>query len=270
MADGVIRIGDVVVAEYQSGAELPAHLGPRPHLHPIRTLGGEVVTDAQPEDHPWHLGLSVALQDVDGWNFWGGPTCVRDQGYVHRDDHGRIDSTERTWTGTGLHESLRWRTPEETLLVETRRLRARPATSGWELVLTTTLANATARTLTLGSPATNGRPGAGYGGLFWRLPPTKAPEVFTAEAEGETAVHGTRTRWISWTDHSYTLVMTGTDDPWFVRLNDYPGVGQQLVPTHPLELPRGTSTTRHLRTLIADAPLTPAQAETWAATSREA
>ena len=31
---------------------------PRPYLHPVRTLGGEVVTDCRPADHPWHKGIS--------------------------------------------------------------------------------------------------------------------------------------------------------------------------------------------------------------------
>jgi hypothetical protein len=34
---------------------------PRPYLHPVRTLGGELVTVYRPEDHPWHKGISWSL-----------------------------------------------------------------------------------------------------------------------------------------------------------------------------------------------------------------
>lgn len=60
------------VAEYQDGSRIRAVSSPRPYLHPVRTLAGTVVTDHQPLDHVWHLGVGVALQDVDGVNFWGG------------------------------------------------------------------------------------------------------------------------------------------------------------------------------------------------------
>ncbi len=66
----------------------------RPYLHPVRTLAGTVVTDHQPLDHVWHLGVGVALQDVDGVNFWGGRTYTRAAGeYVWRPDHGSIVRT---------------------------------------------------------------------------------------------------------------------------------------------------------------------------------
>ena len=46
----------------------------------------------------WHLGAGVALQDVDGVNFWGGRTYTRAAGeYVWRPDHGSI---VRTGEGT--------------------------------------------------------------------------------------------------------------------------------------------------------------------------
>jgi hypothetical protein len=69
-----LRVDGVTVAEYLAGDDMPPGLAPRPYLHPVRTLSGVVVTDAMASDHPWHLGVSVAVQDVDGWNFWGAPT----------------------------------------------------------------------------------------------------------------------------------------------------------------------------------------------------
>jgi len=273
----MLRLGDTNVAEYVDGRGLDPTLAPRPHLHPIRSLGGALVTDAQPVDHRWHLGLSVALQDVDGWNLWGGPTFLRDRGYTARADHGRIDHTGFVeLRHDGFEERLRWLTPSgEALLVEKRVIRARLVAHGWELLISTTLTNATDRLLRLGSPATNGRVGAGYGGLFWRLPVRPDPWVRTVDGEGEHAVHGATAPWIAWTDRAapFTLVLSGNDpatraDPWFVRVADYPGIGSQLAARTPLLLPPAHTTTRGLLALLADDVLDDAAIQSWAATGR--
>jgi len=96
------------VAAYQDGRHIRAVSSPRPYLHPVRTLAGTVVTDHQPLDHVWHLGVGVALQDVDGVNFWGGRTYTRAAGeYVWRPDHGTIVRTDQSPNGrTAVDQSL--------------------------------------------------------------------------------------------------------------------------------------------------------------------
>ena len=65
-----------------------------------------MVTDHLPEDHVWHLGAGVAIQDVDGVNFWGGRTYTRDAGaYVWRKDHGRIVTLAVEHQGSSRTES---------------------------------------------------------------------------------------------------------------------------------------------------------------------
>jgi hypothetical protein len=283
-----LRVDGRPVAEYVDGAELEAVLAPRPHLHPVRTLGGRPVTDAVPADHRWHLGLSVAVPDVDGRNFWGGRSYLRGRGYTWRADHGRIehagfDSLDTDATddsdGTGFTERLRWTGPDgELLLTERRAVRARPAPGGWELELTTELANATDRVLELGSPATNGRTGAGYGGLFWRLPPAHDPRVRTSDTAGEQDVHGTTAPWLQWTEHGagpFTLALAGADtatraDPWFVRVGGYPGIGSQLAAERPVPVPVGGAVARGLRVLVADGVLDRTAVDDWARARRSA
>lgn len=265
-----LRLAGVVVAECADGAELPAHLGPRPHLHPIRTLGGRTVTDARPADHPWHWGFSVALPDVGGWNLWGGGTFVRGSGYLDRDDHGRIEHVGLAEVrDDAFDQRLRWYGPRgEVLLDEHRRVRACLVDRGWELSVTTTLRNATGERLRLASPAANGRPGAGYGGFFWRLPPATAPRVHTGAGEGEQRVHDTASPWLAWADRDHTLVFAGTDeatraDPWFVRVGEYPGVGSQLAAREPVRLAPDAELHRGLRVLVADGPLDTGAIEWW-------
>ena len=276
-APAALVLAGRTVAEYRDGRGLDPTLVPRPHLHPVRTLGGTPVTAACPDDHPWHLGFSVAVPDVGGANLWGGPTYLRGQGYTWRTDHGRIEHLGFSRRAEdGFDETLRWRAATgEVLLAEARAVHARLVAGGWELVLVTTLTNTTARPLRLASPAANGRDGAGYGGLFWRLPPGAAPRVRTPTAEGEQATHGSVAPWLAWSDPgttgavAFTLVFAPADedtgaDPWFVRVGDYPGVGSQLAARTPLVLAPGAALTRGLRTLVADGLLDDAAAARWA------
>jgi hypothetical protein len=263
-----LEVGGTVVARCRDGVGLPAVLAPRPFLHPISTLAGTVVTDAQPDDHRWHLGLSVALQDVAGANLWGGRTYVRDQGYTWRDDHGR--QVHRGWqerSAGGFRQVLAWQGPSgATLLEELRTVAASPADlpGAWLVDLSFALRNPTSGPVELGSPATHGRAGAGYGGLFWRLPPTAAAgRVFTADTEGEAATHGSRAPWLACSVDGaapFTVALCGRDevtasDPWFVRVDDYPGLGSQLAAVDPVRLAPAGTVRRSFRALVADGVL---------------
>ena len=268
-----LAVGGTVVATCWDGAGLPGVLAPRPFLHPVTTLAGTPVTDAQPDDHRWHLGVSVTLQDVGGANVWGGRTYLRDQGYTWLPDHGR--QVHVGWAARdagGFTETLEWRGPDDrVLLTEERTVRASPSPlpGSWLLDLSTTLRNATDAPLQLGSPATNGRPGAGYGGLFWRLPATGAAQVLSADAEGEDAVHGSVSPWVAYrTDGpaAWTVALAGRDDatradPWFVRVADYPGLGSQLAAEEPVRLGPGGTATRAFLAVVADGTLTAADVE---------
>ncbi|MFJ6166843.1 PmoA family protein [Micromonospora orduensis] len=242
------------VARYVLDPALDARHGPRPYLHPVRTLGGTVVTDALPADHVWHLGASLAVQDVNGTNLWGGRTYVRDVGYTWRDDHGAIvhtGSSERA--DEQVAHELEWRDRHgRVLLTERRRLAVSAlAPDVWRLDLDSALTAPPEEEVRLGSPATNGRPGgAGYGGFFWRATADGGPDVFTADATGEEAVNGSAAPWLALTGTgpgggAYTLVFAGLGpgDRWFVRTAMYPGVCVAFAFDRPAVVPAGA--TRH-------------------------
>lgn len=264
-----LAAGSEPVATYNDASGLAAELSPRPFLHPVRTLHGTAVTACLPEDHPWHLGVSVAVQDVAGVNFWGGRTYVRDRGYVWLDDHGAVRHVRWHETaGDALDEELGWYGPGDTLkLSERRTVRCTAVadiSSGWVLDFTFALRNVTGSPIELGSPATNGRAGGGYGGFFWRLPwPRGGMRVFTPTAEGEADVHAGTADWLAVSADAggsgapYTLVFTAADrrtrdDPWFVRVADYPGVGSSLAVPEPLAVPAGGRLSRSLRVHVVD------------------
>jgi predicted dehydrogenase len=277
---GDLRVGEIRVAAYHSGSDTLPTSSPHPFLHPVRTLGGVPVTDAHPADHDWHVGIGVALQDVNGWNLWGGRTYVRDAGYQWLGDHGRIQHVRWNERGPGRTvEELAWvdgRGGE--LLRERRELRWGPAlddsqntVDAWVLELSFTLsipAGADFDTVRLGSPGSNGREAGGYGGLFWRLPRTDELTVSTPDAVGEADVHGTLAQWLAVSlrtgDDSATILVSPTDpitaaDRWFVRCSGYPGFGSSLAWDRPVEVARSRPVRRGFRAVIADGPRDPAE-----------
>ncbi|WP_430382411.1 PmoA family protein [Streptomyces sp. P10-4] len=259
----VLRVTGRPVGRYVTRPELPARLAPRPYLHPVTTLAGTAVTEVSPADHAHHLGVGVAVPDVEGHNFWGGRTFVRDRGPAELDNHGAQRHTGfQLRDPDGFVEELRWVAAGTELLRERRTVAATGLTdTAWALDFTFSLTNVTAGPLTIGSPATNGRPGAAYGGFFWRArKEARPPEVFTADREGEAEVHGTRADWLALTGTGWTLVFAGATedtrrDPWFVRAAEYPGVGSSLASAERLPVEPGGTVVRRVVTVVADGGL---------------
>jgi hypothetical protein len=193
----VLRVAGRPVGRYITRPELPARLSPRPYLHPVTTLSGTAVTEPSPADHLHHLGVGVAVPDLEGHNSWGGRTYVRDQGPTELDDHGSQRHTAyQLRDPDGFVEELRWMASAGELLRERRTVAGTELTdAAGALDFTFSLTDTTGAPVSIGSPATHGRPGAAYGGFFWRArKEAEPPRVFTADAdaEGEPAVHGTR------------------------------------------------------------------------------
>ncbi|WP_046733048.1 PmoA family protein [Streptomyces humi] len=260
------------VGRYVTHPGLPARLSPRPYLHPVTTLAGTTVTELTPADHLHHLGVGVAVPDVEGHNFWGGRTYVRDRGPTELDDHGTQRHVAfQLRDPDGFVEELRWAAAGTDLLRERRTVAATALTdTAWALDFTFSLTNVTDGPLSLGSPATNGRSGAAYGGYFWRArKEASAPDVFTADREGEEAVHGGTAGWLALAGADWTLVFAGATedtrrDPWFVRAAEYPGVGSSLAHTERLPVPAGETVVRRIVTVVADGRLTRDEAATLA------
>lgn len=264
----VLRVAGRPVGRYVTRPEVPARLSPRPYLHPVTTLAGRQVTEASPADHLHHLGVGVAVPDVEGHNFWGGRTYVRDRGPTELDNHGAQRHTSfQLRDPDGFVEELRWIAAGTELLRERRTVAATELTdTAWALDFTFSLTNVTPEPLTVGSPATNGRPGAAYGGFFWRArKEAAAPRVFSAAAEGEAEVHGGTADWIALAGDGWTLVFAGATgdtrrDPWFVRTAEYPGVGSSLASEARVAVASGATLVRRVVTVVADGPLIPDEA----------
>ncbi len=224
---------------YVYAPQTPAHEAPRPYAHPVRSLAGDLLTNFRPNDHPWHHALSLTLTQVDGLNFWGGPTHRAADGYQWRDDHGA--QVHREWLALAparLEQRLDWLDPKSNrvLLHEHRVLATTlaPDRAAWSLRWTSELRNATGRDLALGNyHALGGLAGSHYTGLQFRgardLLDDHGDATIGVSADGglsgEAAVHGASARWMEWScQHDGSLRRTrlrfentGGPLPWFVR-----------------------------------------------------
>jgi Methane oxygenase PmoA len=249
-----VTAGELELCRYIVDSDAEAIESPRPYLHPVRTLAGDIITLYRPHDHPWHHGISLALPNVGEANFWGGGMLLRgSDGTVREalnngvqrhdgfDESGVVDGG-----GVAVAERLSWVTEHgETWIAERRRLAVRvlPDEQAWVLSFATTLTNTRASAIEFGSPTTNGRPNAGYGGLFWRgrreldggtVVLADGPESpggpFGSDAS---EVMGKRGRWLSYTGrhdgHGRSSTVVFVDRPanprhptkWFVRSRPY-------------------------------------------------
>jgi len=251
----VLRLGSTVVAQYEDGSNVDSVLSPRPFLDAVVSRKGTALSVTEPTDHPHHLGVSLAIPDVNGTSYWGGRTYVRGQGSIMVPNHGRQRRDDLRIDGHSLQERLSWVDRDGTTqLVEVREIRSAEVESGWAMRWRSHL-KATMDAITFGSPATNGREGAGYGGIFWRFAP-QIVRVLSPVGDSEKAVHGARTPWIAFvfpeSGTTAILLQTGEVLPWFVRVAEYIGAGPAVAWDEPRSIPEGGELDLELTAFVVD------------------
>ncbi|GGL05650.1 hypothetical protein GCM10009769_24790 [Curtobacterium luteum] len=256
-----LRVDGGAVATVLDGSGTIPTSSPRPYLHPVRTRAGVTVSAHHPGDHDWHCGLGFAIPDIDGVNCWGGPTYVHGDGYVWRDDHGRVDVVQAVQRTSSLGQELVWRGPDGAVVLHEDRTIAWAGDGdgdGWTLDWSSSFRAPGSSPVRLGGPGSNGRFGAGYGGLSWRFPPCDAVSVRTPDAVGDEAVHGSVAPWVEWAADfdggSATVRVTalGHRDPWFVRVAEYPAIGSALAWRSPVVVRPDVPSVRSFRISVRD------------------
>jgi hypothetical protein len=238
-----LRYQELLLFRYVYAPQVDVTEVRKPYFHPLCTLAGDEVTLFRPHDHLWHHGLAMTSAQLSGQNFWGGPTYVRGRGYVPLENYGRIehvawDEVACDGTQVRLHERLRWVTyGGEHWLDEERHISVtelNPEQGYWSLDLAFALHNRRGQDLVFGSPTTEGRPLAGYGGLFWRGPRSflKGTVLAAGGLEGP-EVMGQAAPWLAYigrhdgSGNSSTLIfLDSPQNPrhptkWFVRNDPY-------------------------------------------------
>ncbi|MET4583297.1 hypothetical protein ABIE21_002816 [Conyzicola nivalis] len=280
-ADGSVAVSidgvEVLTYVYRSAAEQLE--SPRPYFHPLRTLAGEVVTQHRPADHVWHAGLAWSLPNVGAHNFWGGPTYVRDEGYVQLPNNGRVD--HRGFTafaaddhGVEIEEQLQWISFDgDPVFTEKRRISVTGGADAWTLVFDTVMRNVTGASIRIGSPSTEGRENAGYGGLFWRGPESMVGGAALV-SDGEAAM-GSEHPWMAYSADAATVVMVddraapGHSPPWFLRTDDYAGLCPAPFFSEALAVAAGEKVRFRYSVVVADGPSDGARAAALAASATQ-
>lgn len=195
---------DVELFRYVYAPDTPQVESPRPYIHPIRTLEGELVSLFRPHDHVWHKGISWALPVVEDENFWGGGSYVHPDGYVLLPNNGSQVTASPADVVAGetvrISHTLTWQTQSgEAWFREERSLTtALLGSHSWGMVFETAMENIRGADISIGSPTTRGRENAGYGGLFWRGPRAFTNGTLVAPGtSGGDELRGQRFEWMA-------------------------------------------------------------------------
>jgi hypothetical protein len=136
----------------------------------------------------------------------------------------------RSFVDDELTHDLDWITESsQTWFTERRSLRPSLVDGGWALHFTTAMTNVRDSPVSIGSPTTEGRDNAGYGGLMWRGPASfTAGEVVLPTVTGGDELMGERAPWLAYRAPTATLVFVdaptnpGHPTQWFVRTTPFP------------------------------------------------
>ena len=276
-----VRSGGVGILDYVYRSDPDPFESRKPYAHPVRTLGGHLVTGYRPNDHRWHKGVQMTASHLSGQNFWGGNCYIHGKGYqripervgsMRHDGFSAFDcepdrlavTEDLTWVEHGGEE---WARERRGLTVHS----VEPELGAWALDWTIHLTNIRDTDLRFGSPTTAGRRMAGYTGLTWR-----GPRDFTGgrllvpsgEAE-DTALMGTpaaEAPWLAITaerdgidGHSTVLFVHAPENErgihpshWFVRSTPFPAVAFSWAFFEEFALPPGASFAYRYRIVVAD------------------
>ncbi|MBT2584468.1 PmoA family protein [Arthrobacter sp. ISL-95] len=306
-------VGTQDIATYTYLPSDDQYESPRPFFHPLTTLEGDEVTISRPWDHVWHKGLSWALPNVGEHNFWGGATYTRETGYANLDNNGAMNhqgfsSIEDSGTSITATETLLWTAQptaqptesgqagkpliseqrfisEQRLISEQRRfaIQLLPSGNAWALLFETTMDNVSGAQIDIGSPTTEGRDNAGYGGLFWRGPRSFTGGGFRSEnGTGADEFMGTRSPWIAFTgQHDVTCRKSsilfvedqanpGASNQWFARSSMFACLGSAPFFSEVVPLKVGEPLTYRYAVVIAEGALEDGQATALADSAKSA
>jgi len=264
---------------------------PRPYFHPIHTLGGNLVSLYRPHDHVWHKGIAWSLPNVGPANFWGGVTYLRDQGYVQLPNNGTMRHRSFDLLAAGPQQvrvahRLDWITESgDTWFSEVRSFAVSldPGQDSWTLAFATQFTNVSGQQITIGSPTTQGRDNAGYGGLFWRGPRSfSGGTIHVPGRSGGDELMGTRAPWLAFTGRhdeaggastlAFVDAPTNPEHPtqWFARTDIFACVCPAPFFSTELVVEPRTTVDRRYAVVIADGDRGEAGAAQLAKTGQEA
>jgi hypothetical protein len=235
----------------------------RPHVHPLRTLGGRSLSADGPADHPWHHGLWSTVKFVNGTNFW-----------EEYGEFGTLRTTAVNRDGMARRAEIEWREPgsEVVALRETRTLTHIPIDDDAYAIEWVFALAAEAETTLDRTPFTTW---GGYGGLTLRgAPDWVDTELRLPGLEPRDRVLGDAAPWCALRSPDATVALFDHPTnprfptPWYgsTRADTYGDgwanfVNAAFLWSAPLQLGAGEVFTRRHRVVVADGRLDPAWIE---------
>ncbi|WP_218713198.1 PmoA family protein [Arthrobacter sp. BF1] len=276
--------GGQQIASYTYNPTDAQYESPRPYFHPLTTLGGDEVTIFRPWDHVWHKGLSLALPNVGNDNFWCGATYTRATEYADLNNNGAMahkafSSISDGVAGITAAEELQWSSQDgDPVIAEKRRFNIQlldvPGARAWALLFETEISNISPAPISIGSPTTEGRENAGYGGLFWRGPRSFTGGQFrSAAGTGTDEFMGSRSEWLAFTGrhdqscHASTITFVedsanlGAPNQWFARSSMFACLGSSPFFSEAVLLQAGDPLTYRYAVVISDGEVDQESAE---------
>ncbi|MBT2512334.1 PmoA family protein [Arthrobacter sp. ISL-30] len=273
-----VNLGDVDILSYTYKSDDEQRESPRPFFHPVRTPAGDTVSIYRPHDHVWHKGIAWSLPHFGDDNFWGGPSYRRGRDYQWLPNNGRMDHVKILESGIvgdtfRFSHELSWQARSGLKVVEeTRSFEVAPGADrdSWILLFESAMTNVSGQDVQIGSPTTEGRDNAGYGGLFWR-----GPRSFTggsicgpSESGGE-ELRGARSPWMAFvgqhdeTSRFSTVLMLDDDrnaqhpPQWFARSEPFACLGPAPFFSEEVTFAAGGTMVNRYAVVIADGESTP-------------
>ncbi|PYI38943.1 hypothetical protein CVS30_06405 [Arthrobacter psychrolactophilus] len=285
--------GGQQIASYTYRPTDAQYESPRPYFHPLTTLGGDEVTIFRPWDHVWHKGLSLSLPNVGKDNFWGGATYTRATEYADLENNGAMkhqafSAIDDDGVGITAAEELVWSSQGGApVIAEKRRFNIQlldvPGVQAWALLFETEMSNISPEDIVIGSPTTEGRDNAGYGGLFWRGPRSfTGGEFISSAGSGHDELMGTRSEWIGFSGRhddscnfsSITFVEDGANpgapNQWFARSSMFACLGSAPFFSKEVVLSEGQPLTYRYAVVISDGQLDAESASALSAAAKAA
>ncbi len=245
------------------------------YFHPLAALDGEVLTDSEPADHPWHHGLWWSWKLINGLNYW------EENPKTHK-SQGTTELTGATFKlapdfSARAELSFSYHPPgQAAVMMERRRLSVtRPDAEGRYRIDWTSEFTAGNASVTLGRtplPAEEGgKAYGGYAGLSLRL--VFKPDEWSVRTSGgaNTAAeaHGQSARWLGFSGPGAGIVICDHPGnlryptPWYVH-NRPPMsfFSPAVLFNESLVLAAGQSLKLNYRVLIHSEPMTAEQIET--------
>lgn len=248
---------------------------PKSYFHPLAALDGEVLTDSEPADHPWHHGLWWSWKLINGLNYW-------EENPKTRKSQGTTELTGATFKpapdfSARAELSFSYHPPGQApVMTEQRRLSiTRPDAEGRYRIDWTSEFTAGNAPVTLGRtplPAEQGgKPYGGYAGLSLRL--ALKPNGWSVRTSGgpntAAGAHGKSARWLGFSGPGAGITICDHPDnlryptPWYVH--DRPPMSffsPAVLFNEPLVLAAGQSLKLSYRVLVHSEPMTVEEIET--------